>query len=613
MAAGPESPSLRPGGGIRELKIHAISLEKEQWENVSTMIFKSFTMLKQNMDNVKAWSDRTDKILRTTDSTVQRLEERLETLEKTAGELQTGEASLHSHINSLAKMGKLQGLASAGSLQRLDRCMGALFSNFGETFGVELKVEQLEPPAEEETGNSSQEEPTPGSEELRNSDEEENLEETPSRDSGERDAAEGEGEVEQLFSKPPAGIELMQKVGCSLEAKLEGLHDAFAIWTQQQRHADQRTETMQSGIEELRLAADRTRERILTWREMLKESSHAIDSLGQSLATTQASVQDLYATRVQQHEVDTTVNKKAQELIELHGVTEKNVEQLGVRVEEHMTEVQRLVAECRHQTDDRIEEHSSKVSDMVERHMNPLNAYLNTLHVKTDVMRVEIDQLKDQMPKHSARIEDVSSRLTAAQEANAKKSRDIEEQLDATSQSYNARFEKDEGQHAALAGALDELGKALGERIEGVDKSLHGVAADLEFVKREDLSGLARELMSLDQKVAKWVHAHPLPAKISEARLYSLEAKLADEVDARMFFESKVKSRINITPRASRASTGEYLAVDLPQLSQESLGDKSFLTGTGSGFRSARRRPRDTPGTGSSQSSTRDQAVPPIA
>lgn len=230
--------------------------------------------------------------------------------------------------------------------------------------------------------------------------------------------------------------------------------------------------------------------------------------------------------------------------------------------------------------------------------MNPLNAYLNTLHVKTDVMRVDVDQLRDQMPKHSSRIEGVSNRLTAAQEANANKSHDIQEQLKANSQSCNARFERDEGQHAALTGALEELGIVLGERIEGVNRSLYSVADALESVKREDLSGLARELMSLDQKVAKWVHAHPLPAKISEARLYSLEAKLADEVDARMFFESKVKMRINITPRGSRASTSEYLAGDvgLPQLSQESFGDKSALTGTGSGFRSARRPPRQTPG-----------------
>lgn len=622
MATSGENPSIPRTN--RELKIHAISLEKEQWDNVSQMVFKSFTIMRNNMESIKGWADRTDRTLRSLDATMQSFEERMGALEKTGEELLTGEASMRLRIDLSDGAGKQQRLASAGALQRLDRCVGALFTLFGETFGVDLNLEPLELPTEGELESADKQSTSSSSsddEEQPGKDEDKDLDEQHGQGSDQAGVTKRK-EVKDVVSKPPAGIKLMQQVGCSLEANLEVLHDAFDNWTELQRNADARTEAMESGIEELRLEADRTRERILTWREMLKESSHAIDSLGQSLATAQSSVQDLYATRVQQHEVDTTVNKKAEELVELHNVTERSVQKLDTRVEDHMAEVQRLVDESRRKTDDRIEEHSSQVSVMVEGHMNPLNAYLNTLHVKTDIMRVDLDQLKDQMPKHSSRIESLSSRLTAAQEENTQKAKDIEGQLETTSQYCNARFEKEEGQHAALTGALQELNAALGERIEGVKGSVYGIADALETMRRDDLSELAKELMSLDQKVAKWVHAHPLPAKISEARLFTLEAKLADEVDARMFFESKVKSRLNVSPRASRVSTVdsrfstiEHMSADLalPQLLQEPIGDKNGLAATSSGFRSARRRPRDSPGMGSSQSSAWDPAPPMVA
>ena len=81
----------------------------------------------------------------------------------------------------------------------------------------------------------------------------------------------------------------------------------------------------------------------------------------------------------------------------------------------------------------------------------------------------------------------------------------------------------------------------------------------------------------ISMQVAKWVHATPLPAKISEAqlfscsevvihwtsrseseaRLYSLEARLADEMDARpdvLVFPPRVAEQ---SPHALQACPGE--------------------------------------------------------
>merc|ERR1711920_675315 len=95
----------------------------------------------------------------------------------------------------------------------------------------------------------------------------------------------------------------------------------------------------------------------------------------------------------------------------------------------------------------------------------------------------------------------------------------------------------------------------LGDQIGAVRVSLEGTAETLESVRRGQVASLAKDLTSLEQKVAKWVHAHPLPAKISEARLYALEARLSQETDARLHLEYSFKEKLGgrgaaFTPRS---------------------------------------------------------------
>lgn len=83
----------------------------------------------------------------------------------------------------------------------------------------------------------------------------------------------------------------------------------------------------------------------------------------------------------------------------------------------------------------------------------------------------------------------------------------------------------------------------------------------LESVKYGELSNLSKNLLTLEQKVAKWVHSSQMPAKVSEARLYALEAKMAGEMEHRLQLEEVVKesrgpSRNNLpTLPSSRPST----------------------------------------------------------
>merc|ERR1712054_399955 len=65
----------------------------------------------------------------------------------------------------------------------------------------------------------------------------------------------------------------------------------------------------------------------------------------------------------------------------------------------------------------------------------------------------------------------------------------------------------------------------------------------LDAVQNGELSSLGTNLASLEQKAAKWVHCSQLPAKMSEARLFALESKLADEAECRLHLEEAMKER----------------------------------------------------------------------
>jgi ABC-type transporter Mla subunit MlaD len=124
---------------------------------------------------------------------------------------------------------------------------------------------------------------------------------------------------------------------------------------------------MQSTIEELRVAAERSRERLLTWREMLRESAHVVDSLGSALTAVQMAVQELQDTQVTATDVAESVRKQGKELEELLGHTDGRVDDISERVEAHVAEVDRTAREMRRLTDERIEDHSAQVSQMFER------------------------------------------------------------------------------------------------------------------------------------------------------------------------------------------------------------------------------------------------------
>lgn len=240
-----------------------------------------------------------------------------------------------------------------------------------------------------------------------------------------------------------------------------------------------------------------------------------------------------------------------------------------------MAEVDRLMKDMSQQVDLQIEQQSGRVSQMLESHLNPINAYLNTMHVKTDTIRSELDALSKRTVDLGSSIDDVSDKLGHKDNENRARSDELGGRVSYLEVAVGEDRDRRREQHEEHSHAHRALSADLGTQLQDVRASSRQIAEQLEAVKRGEVASLHRDLASLEQKVAKWVHSQPLPAKISEARLYALEARLAEEMDCRLRLEDEVRGMPN-PPGYPRAGPG----VALPSLPRPAA-DTAVHTGVG--------------------------------
>lgn len=530
---------------MASLNIAKMVLDKDSWENIPPMVFKSFQTTNTNMNAIKKWADFYETRAKSQSDFLGKMEEKLMSVEQSLANVQERMASGEQNLAGESAAVRQQALTCAHTFQRMEKCLAVVFSQIGQTFGLQIDC----------------------------------LEQSPGAVEGDHPDAVPEA------VEPPSqnGVAMMETSVLGLERELETLNTAFERWRAGQAEDQERHVSLQTSIQELHQACQQSEEKISSCQETLEEHSRGNETLSGSLAETQAAVEELHSTRVQHHDVETAVQRKGEELEIQQRTTDQQMERLGRRIEDHVSEVQKLVSDMGRQTDDKVEDYRSQVAKMVEGHMNPLNAYLNTMHVKTDVIRVDLDKLRDQAPTLVSSIQEIMKKLEELQQAHETKASELHESMDDMKINMADNVDRHDGQHEKLSKAMQDMSDALELRLKAITEFADKTSESLELVKREDLSGLARELLLLDQKVAKWVHSNPLPAKISEARLYSLEARLADEMDARIAFESKVQRGM----QSPRRLTGQSEDLVLPQLqlSQESFGPGYAKNGPPSGRR----------------------------
>jgi len=514
--AAPSSPTSTlgvKGQPISNLKLTQISLDMDAWENVPGPVYKSFHIVAQNILGIQKWANKKDENARQSAELHQQCDSRIQSLDASLRATHERLERLSTDIQRNAHDDAQISNVVAFCLGTLLRSTHTLLANFGKSFGFDLGWS-----AEEAAANA---------------------------------ALAGNGD----------DLPVLRNLCKSLDTHLQAAEESFECWSTWRSAQMQRADVMQGNLDALAAFSEQLQERLLKWHEMLKENTRVSDALGNSLASTQGAVRELQRTQVQKHDVEEVVRTSAEELESLIQQTESHMDEFAERVEERMDEVHVMLQDMRKETDSQIEVHSGRVAEMVERNLNPVNAYLNTMHVKSDTVRAELNSLNEWVPRLSKSIDGVASDLQQRDDASRQRVAAVSDRLDELTVSTTNFDEKASTKNLQLSGDLAELSRSFGAEIAGIRNDLGETAQAVEATKSTDLRLLTKELSSLEQKVAKWIHANPLPAKMSEARLFSLEARLNEETDARLHLEKNMKP--------ARSRTRQSLA--LPQMNQQQL------------------------------------------
>lgn len=238
-------------------------------------------------------------------------------------------------------------------------------------------------------------------------------------------------------------------------------------------------------------------------------------------------------------EVQSIVDQRAEELQGQQQEIALSVDRVNESHLAYRSELEGSIQALAGQTEELVREHRGQVSQMLEQNLTPITAYLNTMHVKADDARTERNDIVSKLSQLSERIEEAFSALARA---DGEGSRARDELSGSIAGLANA---VDDGRKRAEEDRAEWL-RALAEHSEEFQKHctrsnvLENQTAVNAKDKDDKITGLSKHLHELEQKVAKWVHSYPLPAKMSEARLYALEARLNEEMSARLNIEGRI-------------------------------------------------------------------------
>jgi len=557
-------------------KLQPVPLDKESWENVAPIVFKSFQITTTNIQSVKKLLEKQDERLSIAIDSHDELEGRHSEMEQRAEGIEEELATFKSdwktsHIELQTQVDTLT--------QRLNQTMavvGGLFQRLESTFAAVV----------------------------------EEVAEASPLDSESCDGRVGEEEEEE------AAVAADEEVTCEnddasdnaastmcLEGQLKGLSRTFVDWRSDRQAELRRHAATRSTVAELQDELGKTHDRLMTWRDLLKENSHMVDSLSTSLAGTQDAVEELQAMHMRRGDVEEAINVRAKQFEELHDATDGRMDGLVEKLDQHVQRTVESLSNAHKEMSDDLCQHNAHIAQLVEKSINPISAFMNTMHVNFDEARVDVDKLKLQVPELYSKISDVADEAGKIDDEWRNYTWMMcgrLEKLSVAAQDMGKRMtSSDEQLSVSMAGVRQECLDQIGL----VQERLTHTTSDVEALRVESFAGLSNSLVELEQRVAKWIHAHPLPVKVSEARLYSLETRLAGETEARHNLERQMIPRRFIKPSmakedaSSANATPRSGSLELPHLLIQQQGQQQQpLSGSGGGGAASRtgtgQRPR---------------------
>jgi len=469
-------------------------MDKDQWEPVPNIVSSSMRAVHTTFQSLKSWAAYQEQDMKMEQERRDALERKLKDTDKQVEQLQERLKFLFAYTNSAFARQHKQTSALSGCLRRELGMTKTFISGFCQQFDVSVDKSnsQIAPEASEATAALSVEE-----------------------------------DLAALCTE--------------LEGQLAGLNESFSRWKGWRQDEETRSDIAIAERQELRLAEERTRERLITWRETLKESAHVVDALSGAIVTTQRDVAELKSTVVPRSTVDEVVKKKGEELEKVMWKNNERIGELFSTLSDHKAEVQNNVALVEQSMKERIENHGEEVIGHLRNNLNPITTYLNTMHVKADAARQELDELITQVPQLRNQIGDVSASLQRSESDSKNQINDVRERLDQVAADLLSHSDLLHKNRQEWSDSMTESSRDIQERVMDVKNQHKRLQVALDSVQQHRLTSLDHGLSTLEQKVAKWVHSQPLPAKISEARLYALESHLLEETNARMRLEAQIQ------------------------------------------------------------------------
>lgn len=512
------------------LKLQPLNWEKEHWDGVHSNVKTAFQTVSNNQNRLQTWTDQVEVGMRLLDGDKEKMRGSLDIALSEIEETKVNVQDLTLELGHMSDMARTELDASHSCTKQLLEVTSTFLAFFVSSIS-----------------NGSRDNPFGGSQ--------------PSGDSHNRcDSAE------------LSVLDQMQNLSQKLGTQHDLLDGAFDTWNQWRASKDAHSERLEEKSAEILKASEHTRDRLIQWREMLKENTHVVDSLSSGLAETRSKLRAMEAVQVLQEDVDDAIREKVKDSIELRNKAEQRVNEVATALNMSMAEAEESLRNSEISVTEQIAGLRHDVKTLLVDNLNPVNAYMNTMHVNISRNRMELDEFAKQVPELQVGLKAAIEKLGHCQEDNQEQRQQLGVQLKVLISENRTAAQKGERELGELQDTVGHLQKDFSGHLEQLHTMLAGNSEALENIKQGDLARVNREFLTLEQKVAKWIRTDPMPTKINEARLYALEAQLAQQMESHMLLEenqrsyTQMSSQIHSGSISSRVSMG----VALPMLSGHS-------------------------------------------
>jgi hypothetical protein len=502
---------------MSHLKCHSIADNKESWENVPSIVADSMKTLNDNFKNVRRWALGQENALKEESLLRFELEQKLKQTNEKLNLAHQRLNFLFAYTNNLFARQRADCSTVTACLQQHLGATRCYWKLMGDAFGVDVNIKD---PKKDELGD----------------------------------------------------LQVLVHECEELGAQLRMVDEIFDSWRGWRKDQVGRIEALEKGTEELQGEATRTHDRLCTWRETIKENSWSVQNLSSMILETRGVVNDLCENRVTYDAMGEALDVKHRELEEIisgemavrASVTDKldgRCDTLSSMIDMHVRE-----------TEDHMDRHSHEVMNIMQNNLTPVTQYLNSMHVKSDEVKAQLTAIQKEVPVLQHGLEEARTLIRQHEQERHNEFLLHDGRIEGLEESARKHHDQFITERHAWTSSIQDSKKDIDAQVDFLHEKLKGTDGVQED-HSDRMVNLDESLNHLQQKVAKWVHLQPLPVKVSEARLYALEARINEEIDRRLQLEARVETPATSRPhsRAAAASPMPPMPTGLPKLPPKSM------------------------------------------